>query len=134
MAAELVQGYIRSSTFKLHTASTRRPSWDSLHVNRMLVLTWRRKVDLSAFRPGESKHIRHTWDYKTNRSGYLNSLPSSRDGIDVAEVMKDTLGRDPDALTLERGVGVAGGLRGSLADLPRAKAPGALSQFAFQTR
>lgn len=54
---------------------------------------------------------------QNNRRGYLNSLPSSRDGIDVAEVMKDALRRYPDALTLEGGVGMTGCLRGSLADL-----------------
>lgn len=90
-----------------------------LRVNGMLsMLAWCQKGSIvqpaRAFRycsfSGQSKHL------KQGR-GYLHSLPSRCDGIAVAEVMKDTLRRDPDALALERGVGVTGRLRGSLADL-----------------
>jgi len=48
---------------------------------------------------------------------HLDPLPSGRDRIEVAEVVKDALRRDPDALALEGGVGVAGRLWGSLTDL-----------------
>lgn len=48
---------------------------------------------------------------------YLNSLPSSRDGIYVAEVMKDALSGDLDALAFEGSVGVTCRLRCSFTDL-----------------
>lgn len=54
--------------------------------------------------------------------GYLNALPSGCDGIDVSKIVENTLRRDPNAFALERGVGVTGRLRGSLADLSSGRA------------
>lgn len=84
----------------------------------------RRKETLSVifFRRVERKCLARFGAETKPRRVYLNSLPSSRDGIDVPEVMEDALRRDPDALTLERGIGVASRLRGSLPDLSKAEA------------